>query len=226
MSHLQALGDSITCGEGVGVRVELRDTWSARLAEALGLGHTSLASPGRRVRDVVADQLPLACPAPVSTLLVGLNDVARPGYDLARITAGLERLVDRLTALSPTVVLGRLHDPSRVMRMPLPLAVLARRRVSAINAVVDRLASYDGVVLLDLEKVPELRRRDGWAVDRVHPSVTGQAGIARAAAAALGVELPEVPVARAPGTVARGVWCARHGAPYLAGQLIGGLATR
>ena len=31
-----ALGDSITCGEGVGVRVHLAHTWAAVLAHALG----------------------------------------------------------------------------------------------------------------------------------------------------------------------------------------------
>ncbi|MDX6217238.1 MAG: hypothetical protein QOG99_2822, partial [Frankiales bacterium] len=36
MSGLLALGDSFTCGEGVGVRVPLASTWAGVLATALG----------------------------------------------------------------------------------------------------------------------------------------------------------------------------------------------
>lgn len=216
--RLQALGDSFTCGEGVGLRVPLDRTWPGRLAGAMRLEHRSLARPGARVRDVVAAQLPLATRSDVSTLLVGLNDVARPGFEPDQVVLGLQAAVEQLAALSDVVLVGRLHDPVRVLRLPLPLRAVARRRLDIVNATVDAAAASCGAKVLDLDEVPELRRSGAWAVDRVHPGISGHAALARAAAALLGVALPVVPVPRAPGLIAHYRWCARHGAPYLAGQ--------
>ena len=222
MSRLQALGDSFTCGEGVGVQVPLSLTWAAQLAEALGLTHVSYAVAGARVRDVVTGQLPSIEPAEVSTVLVGLNDIARGGFDLAVVRAGLLASVARLAEVSGTVVVGRLHDPSRVLWMPPPLRQLVRRRLAQVNAVVDEAAVLPRVTVVDLAAVPELQQPAGWAVDRVHPSAAGHRALGRAAAAELGHELPAaVELPAAPGLVRRVAWGARHGAPYLAGQLIG-----
>ncbi|MCW2674471.1 MAG: lipolytic protein family [Frankiales bacterium] len=222
MSRLQAFGDSFTCGEGVGVQVPLTLTWAAQLAEALGLAHVSHAVAGARVRDVVNRQLPSAEVAEVSTLLVGLNDLARGGFDIAAVRAGLLASVARLGELSGTVVLGRLHDPAKVLWMPLPLRQLVGRRLAQVNAVVDEATEFPRVTVVDLAAVPALQQPAGWAVDRVHPSAGGHRALARAAAAELGHELPEaLELPAAPGLVRRAVWGARHGAPYLAGQVIG-----
>jgi lysophospholipase L1-like esterase len=222
VSGLLALGDSFTCGEGVGVHVPLASTWAGVLATALGLEHRSLAVAGSRVRDVVSGQLPVAGEAAVSTLVVGLNDVARGGFDATAVREGLRTAVHHLADRADTVVVGRLHDPSRLLWMPLPLRSLVRRRLEQLNAAVDEAAELPGVVVVDLAAVPELRHPAGWAVDRVHPSVTGHRGLARAAAAALGHDPPTAEdVGRAPGLVRRVAWSTRHGAPYLAGQLIG-----
>lgn len=219
---LQALGDSFTCGEGVGVQVPLAATWAALLADALGLEHVSLAAAGARVRDVVASQLPRAQEAEVSTLLVGLNDAARGGFDGPAVHAGLLSCVGRLVELSGRVVLGRLHDPSHVLWLPPPLGARLRRRVAVVNAAVDEAAAFPRVRIVDLAAVPELQGPAGWAVDRVHPSAAGHQALARVAAEALGHDvLPPVPLPAAPGVLQRTAWGARHGVPYLAGQLIG-----
>ena len=219
MTGLQALGDSFTCGDGVGVQVPLTATWAALLADGLGLRHRSLAVAGARVRDVVQVQLPQATEAEVSTLLVGLNDVARGGFDIEAVRDGLSVSVDRLHELSDHVVLGRLHDPSQVLWMPLPLRRLVRRRQQQVNALVDEVS---GVTVVDLAAVPELQVPAGWAVDRVHPSAGGHRALARAAAAALGRDiLDAVELPKPPSLTQRAVWSARHGAPYLAGQVIG-----
>ena len=222
MSGLLALGDSFTCGEGVGVHVPLASTWAGVLATALGLEHRSLAVAGSRVRDVVSGQLPAAGEAAVSTLIVGLNDVARSGFDATAVREGLRTAVHHVADLADIVVVGRLHDPSRMLWMPPPMRSLVRRRLEQLNAAVDEAGERPGVVVVDLAAVPELQHPAGWAVDRVHPSVTGHRALARAAAAALGHDLPTAEdVGRAPGLARRVVWSTRHGAPYLAGQLIG-----
>lgn len=220
-ARLQSLGDSFSCGEGVGVRVPLERTWAGLLAGAEGLEHRSLAAPGARVRDVLATQLPAARPAALSTLLVGLNDVARTGFDAGAVASGLQRVVHGLVACSDRVVVGRLQDPSRVLWMPPLLADRARRRVSVVNAAVDEVAVLPRVQVLDLGSLPGLRRSGAWAVDRVHPSPAGHAVIAAGAAGLLGRAPTVVPVPRGPGLLARAHWSARHGGPYLLGQLVG-----
>ena len=228
MNRLQAFGDSFTCGEGVGVQVPVASTWAALLAETLGLEHRSYAVPGARARDVLSAQLPQADVASVSTLLVGLNDIARTGFDAKAVRALLLEATAQLAELSGTVVLGRLHDPSRVLWMPHPLRRVIRRRLEHVNAAVDEAAAFPRVTLVDLASVPELQHPAGWAVDRVHPSAAGHLALARAAAAELGhhpVEPVELP--GPPGLVRRAVWTARHGGPYRAGQVIGrGLCDR
>lgn len=221
MTVLQSLGDSFSCGEGVGVRVPVEQTWAGRLAAALDRPHLPLATAGARVCDVVDGQLPHARAAAVTTLLVGLNDVARTGFDARQVRSGMHRCVQALSGCSDRIVLGRLQDPSRMLWLPAPLRGLARSRVAAVNATVDELADWPRVAVLDLEAVPQLRRPGAWAVDRVHPSRAGHAALAAAAAALLGVTVAPVPLPRAPGLLARAHWTARHGAPYVAGQLLG-----
>lgn len=224
MTRLIALGDSYSCGEGVGVQVHLAHTWSATLAHALGLQLELHARPGARVGHVRTEQLPhaLANPAPVVTVLAGLNDVIRTGWCDQRIPADLTATVEALRAVESKVVLFRLHDTLRVLPFRLPRAAreIVRHRLDVLNGAVDSLRQ-PGVVIVDLETVPELRSRSGWAVDRLHPSISGHRGIAASAAAALVAEgvraTPLAPpsVAPAPGQLAEVIWFTRHGAPYL-----------
>lgn len=91
-----ALGDSTSCGEGVGLAVDPALTWPARLTRALpGAGLLALAAPGARVGDVRERQLgpaPAARPH-LATLLIGLNDVGRGSFCAARVRADLLELV-------------------------------------------------------------------------------------------------------------------------------------
>lgn len=226
MTTLLALGDSFTCGQGVGVSVPLHLTWTARLAAALPGGRVvHLAAPGARVRDVRRDQLPRTVGGELATLLVGLNDVARGGFDATRFRTGLLDVVRDLLAPGRTVLLGRLHDPCRLLTLPSRLRDVGRRRVAEVNAAVDEAAALPGVVVLDLAAVPVLAGTAGWAVDRVHPSAAGHVGLAASAAVALrraGWAVGDVPspeAGRGPSVLHRTWWLGAHGIPYLAGHL-------
>ncbi|SDX66334.1 Lysophospholipase L1 [Geodermatophilus africanus] len=225
MTVVVALGDSLTCGEGVGVRVRPEDTWVALLARALPAGRlVRLAVPGARVADVRTGQLPLVPGgADIATLLVGLNDVARSGFDAAAVGAEILETVAALRSRADDVLLGRLHDAGALLPLPARVAQATRRRIEEVNAAVDEAARSSGVRVLDLRLVPVLARPGGWSVDRVHPSPAGHHGMAAAAMEALrgagrqpGRPIGEVVEPRGSSRRARGWWAVRHGLPYAA----------
>ncbi len=213
-----ALGDSISCGEGVGVRVPLTATWPALLTAGLpGAELTPLARPGARARDLVLHQLTPAIAArpQLATLLVGLNDVLRSSS--CDVEDDLEQVVSALRSIGAVVLAVRLHDPVTQLRLPAPLCRALRRRVAAVNEALDRVAARHGAQLLDLADVPGLRRREAWAADRLHPGPAGHRAIAAAAGAALGLApgAPDPPD-HAPGRFDEVAWVVRHGLPYAA----------
>lgn len=227
MTLLVALGDSTSCGEGVGLRLDPRLTWPARLARAVPDGRgVLLARPGARIRDVVARQLPqLAEQAPdVVTLLIGLNDLARSDFDGEAFAVDLDRVVDAVLPTGARLLLLRLPEPAAHLPLPRGLRSAVRRRAAEVNVAVDEARAGSGgrVVTADLTAVPGLRLRRAWDVDRLHPNSAGHALIAHAAAAALrrtGLVVDEVdapPLPAAPGPLREGVWLLRDGLPWLA----------
>lgn len=225
MTTLATLGDSFSCGEGVGIRTPLRDTWGALLATALDARLVPLAAAGARVRDVRANQLARAeqaSPA-VVTMLVGLNDALRSGFCPDAVRLDLHHVVRRLRGRGASVVLCRLHDPTALLPLPDFVGRAVRGRVAHINTVVDELAG-PGVVVLDLARLPALTSRQAWAVDRLHPSRAGQYVLATAAASALRESGLTVRPIRSPhveqpvGAAAEVQWFVRHAMPWLAGH--------
>lgn len=219
---LTALGDSISCGEGVGLRVAPDRTWPALLTSAVPGGRLHpFATAGARVRDLRATQLPAALAArpDVATVLVGLNDIARGGFDAHGFADDLAAVVRGLADAGALVLLGRLHDPCAVLPLPRAMSGAVRARWTAVNEAVDRLRPY--AVVLDLGELSELGRRAGFAVDRLHPHAGTHAAMAAAAAAALRSEglavgtVPSGPVQRPAGPVRTAWWAGRHALPWL-----------
>lgn len=221
--RLVALGDSTSCGEGVGLRVPVELTWPVRLADAAGAQLLSLAVPGARLRDVRAVQLGRAVAAgpDVVTLLVGLNDVSRGGFDRTSFSAGLAATVRELRTTGALVVVARLPEPPLVSRLPAALRDAVRSSIGAVNAAADACAG-ERVHVLDLAGLRGLHQRSAWDVDRVHPGIAGHALIAEAAGSVLAaagfpvrrprpVRLPPVPARRR-----EAWWLLRHGLPWLA----------
>jgi lysophospholipase L1-like esterase len=226
MTRLVALGDSFSCGEGVGVRVPFDQTWTALLGAALpGASMTSFAAPGARIRDVRHDQVPRVISPTVVTVLVGLNDVARSGFDAATVRRDLISVAENLNGVADIVLFGRLHDPMRMLRLPAPIRRLAQARIAVVNAAVDEAGQLPRVHILDLDQVGALRLPAAWAVDRVHPSAAGHAALARAGAAVLGANghsvesIALLAPTRAATQRDRMFWLAAHGMPYLARNL-------
>ena len=227
--RVASLGDSLSCGEGVGLRVPAAATWPARLTSCVRGGRLlPLAAPGSRVRDVLATQVQRAVTSEphVVTLLIGLNDLSRSGFSPRTFAVELRAVLGLLAPTGAQVLLGRLHDPSRLVPLALPLRRVVRGRLAVVNEAVDAAASsYARVHVLDLARVGGLLDRRAWDVDRLHPNAAGHALIAAAAVealAGLGVPVVAAPgpaLPSAPGPVAEVQWLLRSGLPWLAGHV-------
>ena len=228
--RLVSLGDSFSCGEGVGLRIDLPQTWVGLLASALpDCRWADLAVAGATVGDVRAEQLPVALAhrPDLVTLLVGLNDVVRAGFEPAQVAEHLSAVVETLLASGAAVLLVRLHDPGAMLPIPQQLTGPLRRglavRVGVLQATVDGLADRPGVHVLDLADVPGLGNAAGWATDRIHPSAIGHRDIAVEASKLLRrAGRTVMPLASAahgsggPSAAAQLRWFVAHGLPWTA----------
>ena len=186
--RLVALGDSFSCGEGVGLSVPFADTWVGLLGAVLGLEVDLLAEAGMTAGEVCTSQLVPATthPAELVTVLVGLNDVIRAGAEPASTATHIQTLIDGLCAVHPVVLVARLHDPLAILPLPPQVRRRYARRISAVNAAIDvAIERHDNAVPLDLGAIVALRTRHAWSVDRIHPNLRGHRAIAAEAMIAL-----------------------------------------
>jgi hypothetical protein len=184
------------------------------------------------VRDVRARQLELAVETQphLATLLIGLNDVSRGGF-CERSSRPTSRLwCARCGARERPCCWGGCTTRAGTCRCRRRCAPRCGVGVTVVNDAVDEAAAdaaRDGaggdVHVLDLARMPALRLRQAWAVDRVHPHAEAHGLIAVEAARVLteaGLPVGRVPAQglpeRAPGMPREAWWAARHGLPWLA----------
>lgn len=183
-----ALGDSQTEGlwdgdDTTGV-AGFADRLAAQLEELHpGLQYANLAVRGRRIRDVLDDQLPAAMvmKPDLITSCIGMNDVTRPGKTFAAALEDVDLLHDRLATTGATVVTTTFPDLDQI----LPVGRFLGTRVRQMNAVVRAAAGRHGFRLVDLYEAESMADPQVWSPDRVHGSPAGHALFAAAAAEAL-----------------------------------------
>jgi lysophospholipase L1-like esterase len=189
-SRYVAIGDSQTEGlwdiDDSGTLVGFAD----RLAGILdshhpGLAYANLAVRGRRIRDVLDEQLPqaLGMHPDLMTVCIGMNDVTRPGRQFGQALGELGELHRRLAGSGATVVTTTFPDLARI----LPIGRVIAGRVERINAAIRAGADRHGFLLVDLYRAPSMTDLDTWSDDRVHGSTKGHVLFAAAAAEALGL---------------------------------------
>ncbi len=198
-----ALGDSITegfCDPIVG-RGEPWLGWADRLAMILdgnarlsgsSIEFANLGVRGRRVADVVDDQVPMAIAleADLVSLMIGGNDLMLPKADPDALAAKLETGVAALRREGIDVLLANCFDP-RISLFLKPL----RGRAAVYNANVWTIARTYGTFTLDVWGIRELQARSMWADDRVHLTPAGHRLLAKRAAHALGIPYFELAAA-------------------------------
>jgi lysophospholipase L1-like esterase len=228
-SRYVAIGDSTTEGlddpypGSAGYR-----GWADRLAGRLAvlapdLAYANLAVRGRLAGQVHTEQLvpALALQPDLVTVVAGLNDALRRGFDLDATAGHLDTMLARLRETGATVVTFTFPDPARVM----PIARLVRVRLQTLNARLRASAERTGALVLDLERHPVASDPRLWSVDRLHANSLGHARIAAGLEHALGLpgadpvwDVPLPPAARRlphRAVAAELTWSGRYFVPWL-----------
>ncbi|GAA4949376.1 SGNH/GDSL hydrolase family protein [Streptomonospora halophila] len=185
-----AVGDSQTEGLNDGDETTGYRGWADRLAEALaaqepGFTYANLAVRGRRAAGVRAEQTApaLALAPDLVTVMAGMNDLVRPGYDAAATAAELDAMLAAFTDSGATAVTFTFPDVSSLA----PLVRHLRPRVLDFNDRLRTMADRRGAVLVDTFPYPVTTDPRLWSADRIHAAPLGHARIAAATAHALGV---------------------------------------
>lgn len=187
-SRYVAIGDSQTEGlwdgdDTVGV-IGFADRLAAILdARHPGLMYANLAIRGKRVGDVLKDQLPqaLAMDPDLVTVCIGMNDVTRPGRAFTAALADLDDVYQQLADSGATVVTTSFPDVAKM----LPVGRLIGSRIQQVNAVIKAAADRHGFGLVDLYNAESMNETSTWSHDRMHASTRGHILFAEAAAEAL-----------------------------------------
>jgi lysophospholipase L1-like esterase len=181
MTRIVALGDSITLGMGDPLPGGGWRGWAEYLAAGLsGPELHNLAVRGAQAKQVERDQLPaaLGLRPDIATVVVGINDTLRAGFDPVRTGQATARTVAALAASGATVLTMRLPDPAQMFGLPSGLARPLTRRMRAVNAELDKVAAHYGTLHWDATSDPETYDRRNWSVDRLHPNERGHRLIA------------------------------------------------
>jgi len=185
-----ALGDSQTEGLNDGDELSGYRGWADRLAEHLAavspeVTYANLAVRGKRARDVRAEQLgpALALRPDLATVMAGMNDLVRPGFDAAAVTAELEAMFAALTGAGTRVLTFTFPDITRLI----PVARRLRPRLVDFNDRIRAAAARHDVVVMDAFAHPLSVDPRLWSADRIHATALGHTLIAAFAAEALGL---------------------------------------
>lgn len=229
-----ALGDSQTEGLGDGDPVNGHRGWADRLAEHLcranpDLHYANLAVRGRRAAQIRDEQMPVALSLrpDLATVMAGMNDIIRPGFEADVVAGVIEEMFATLTAAGTHVVTTTFPNIARIA----PVTRRLLPRVLDLNERIRQAAARHGVTVIDIYPLEFATDARIWSQDRLHLSPTGHARLAAAAAHALSLPgsddtwkltlppLPAPPIGRA--TAAELRWLATFAGPWIARRLRG-----
>jgi len=220
---LVVLGDSVSSGVGDERADTAEPGVGGFLRSALPgcRAYHNFARPGARAREVLEVQVPraLALEPDVALLIAGGNDVLRANYDPRDILHCLRHAAHHLTRRGAEVMLMRLHEPSRNIRLPRRLSRLLEERIDHVNAAVTSVTEEFDLACLDVRRLGATYERRSWHIDRMHPSTRGHLELAEAFADLLArrgfaTASPQGPLEATRTRREDLVWMLRHGVPW------------
>lgn len=226
-----ALGDSTTEGlddpDGAGGYRGWADRLAARIATQQGtLAYANLGVRGRCAHEIKAEQLgpALALRPDLATVVAGMNDLLRIGFDARRIAGEIGEMQRALVARGCVVVTFTIPDIAHRLALS-PIARILSSRTHALDDEIRRVSAASGAILLDLAAHQIASDPRMWSRDRLHANPDGHARIADAVAHALALPgsderwrdpLPAAPVAGLRGRLTEHVrWGRDYFVPWL-----------
>ncbi|HEX7738704.1 MAG TPA: SGNH/GDSL hydrolase family protein [Marmoricola sp.] len=228
-----ALGDSFT--EGVGDPDPARPNglrgWADRVAEQLAaqaddFGYANLAIRGRKIRQVIAEQIDPAIElAPdLITIYAGANDILRPKVDIDTLAGEYDDAVGRLASTGARIGIFTAFDPGSE-----GLFSALRGRFALYNEWVREIAEKHGATVLDSWRMRPHTPEVMWSEDRLHLGPLGHEYVAIKVLETLGVphtivESERRPAPALPRAEARRqqlAWARTHAAPWVQRRLTG-----
>jgi lysophospholipase L1-like esterase len=151
-SRYVALGDSQTEGLGDGDEIRGYRGLADRLAEHLAMAspelhYANLSVRGRLAAQVLAEQLApaLRLRPDLATVIAGMNDLIRPGFDARAVAASLEEMFAALTKAGAHVLTVTFPDIGKIAPLARPLLP----RVLALNEHIREAAARHDVTVVD-----------------------------------------------------------------------------
>jgi lysophospholipase L1-like esterase len=185
-----AVGDSQTEGLNDGDESTGYRGWADRLAELLAareprFRYANLAVRGRRAAQIRAEQTnaALALEPDLVTVMAGMNDLVRPGFDATAVAADVEAMLAAFAASGARVVTFTYPDIGQIA----PLVRRLRPRVLDFNERIRAAALRHGALLVDTFPYQVTTDPRLWSTDRMHAAPLGHTRIAAAVAEALAV---------------------------------------
>ncbi|MBK8294761.1 MAG: SGNH/GDSL hydrolase family protein [Solirubrobacterales bacterium] len=202
-----AMGDSQTEGVGDPYPNGKERGWADRFAESLVLRnpemlYANLAIRGRCIGHVREEQLgpALRLEPDLVSLMAGLNDMIRPGFDLDRTIETMDEMQKTLRATGATVLTITYPDPTDLA----PIGRFLTERTRTFNQALREVAEANGTLILDLEKIPVTTDPRIWCDDRLHLNSEGHQRLAHGMESLIGGDddlwietLPPIDPARA-----------------------------
>jgi lysophospholipase L1-like esterase len=188
-----ALGDSFTEGVGDPYPDGSLQGWADRFARQLsaaspGLRYANLAIRGKLLRQVVAEQVPVAAGlAPdLASIAAGGNDLMRRKADPDQLAASFEQAVVALREAGSQVLMFTGFDPSRI-----PLLRQLRAKAAAYNERLRAIAGRHDCLHVDLWSMTVLGDSREWCPDRLHLAADGHRRVALRVCEVTGVAVAE-----------------------------------
>ena len=177
------LGDSAAFGTGDEVSAGKFRGWAGFIAEAFqdGCDYFNFSRPGAKSTEVLEKQLPKALREnpDICAVIVGGNDMLRNGFDPILLYNNLRNCCQQLLAMGSEIIMVELHDPNKLLKLPVLMRRVLNRRVTAVNAVYRKVATEFEIITVKTRAINDVHNLRNWHIDRMHPGPAGHFMLAR-----------------------------------------------
>ena len=223
IATLAILGDSAAYGIGDMDSQGNSRGWSYYLAKSFEdpLVYVNFSRPGAQSAEVLNTQLPKALhyKPDIAAVIVGGNDLLRNGFCPDVLYENLVSTCTNLLGRGSEILMIQLHDPTQLLRLPILLKRVLRRRVEAVNEVYEKVSSELGLILIRTREIPDVHNLKNWHIDRMHPGPFGHQILARQMAIQLrnrgwNLALPLIQDQPLKSKSVRVIWLIKNGLPW------------